>query len=56
MGTALMRYAHFTIKFSFSNGAKLRLQSRHIVGVPMENRHSMTRRDVTPEIPLSNEG
>jgi hypothetical protein len=55
-GKALMRFAHFpTINSIISNAAELRLQSRHVVGVPIENRHTMTRRDVVSELPHSND-
>jgi hypothetical protein len=56
-GTALKRFTHFpTINSVLSNAAELRLQSHHVVGVPMENRHPMTRRDGASELPHSNEG
>jgi hypothetical protein len=52
-----MRFARFsTIKSILSNVADLRMQSRHVVGVPMENRPAMTRRDVASELPHSKEG
>jgi hypothetical protein len=52
-----MRFAHFpTIYSVLSNAAYLRMQSHHVVGSPMENRHSMTRRDGSSELPLLNEG
>jgi hypothetical protein len=55
-GTALMRYAQFpTINSVLSNAPELRLQSRHVVGVPMENRPTMTRLDRATELPHSNE-
>jgi hypothetical protein len=55
-GTALMRCAHFlTINTFISNGAEFRGQSRHVFGVPMENRNMMTRRDVASELPQPNE-
>jgi hypothetical protein len=45
-GTALMRFAPFpTINSVLSNAAELRRQSRHVVGVRVENRPPMTRRD-----------
>jgi hypothetical protein len=45
--TALMRFAHFpTINSVLSNADELRLQSRHVVGFPMEKRYPMTERDV----------
>jgi hypothetical protein len=51
-GNALMRFAHFSSTNSIrSNAAELRLQSRHVAGVPMENRPPMTRRDWASEIP-----
>jgi hypothetical protein len=52
-----MRVAPFpTINSILTNAAELRLKSRHIVGVPMENRSPMTRLDVASELPHSNEG
>jgi hypothetical protein len=55
-GTALMRFAHFpTINSILSNASDLRLQSRHVVGVPMENRPPMTRGDGASELPHSKE-
>jgi hypothetical protein len=55
-GIALMRFAIFpTINSVRSNAAELRLQSSHVVGVPMENRTPMTKRDVASELPDSNE-
>jgi hypothetical protein len=46
-GNALMRFVHFpTINSIISNSVELRLQSRHVVGVPMEKRYTMTERDV----------
>jgi hypothetical protein len=39
-----------------NNAAEIRLQSRHVVGVPMENRHPMTRRDGASVLALSNDG
>jgi hypothetical protein len=52
-----MRFAPFpTINSVSSNAADLRRQSRHVFGVPMENRTSMTRRDGASELPQSNEG
>jgi hypothetical protein len=54
---ALMRFTHFpTINSVLSNAADLRQLSRHVVGVPMENRPPMTRRDVASVLPRSNEG
>jgi hypothetical protein len=54
--TAVMRFAHFpTINSVLSNAAELRLQSRHVVGLPMEIRRVMTRRDGASELPHSNE-
>jgi hypothetical protein len=45
-GTALMRFASFpTINSVLSNSAELRRQSRHVFGVPMENRTAMKTRD-----------
>jgi hypothetical protein len=56
-GNALMRFAPFTtINSVISNPADLRLQSHHVVGVPMEIRPLMTRRDVAPKHPDVNEG
>jgi hypothetical protein len=56
-GKAQMRFAHFpTINSVLSNAAELRRQSRHVFGVPMENRIAMTTRDGTSELPQSNEG
>jgi hypothetical protein len=55
-GKVLMRFAPFpTINSIISNAAEIRLQSRHVVGVHMENRTTMTRRDWASELPLSNE-
>jgi hypothetical protein len=55
-GNALMRFAPFPIINSIlSNAAELRLQSRHVVGFPMENRPPMTRRDGASELPYMNE-
>jgi hypothetical protein len=52
LGRDLMRFAHFpTINSVLSNAADLRLQSHHVVGVPMENRPLMTRRDGASELP-----
>jgi hypothetical protein len=54
---ALMRFAHFpTINSILSNASELRLQSRHVCLLPMENRPPMTRRDEAFELPHSNEG
>jgi hypothetical protein len=51
-GNTIMRFAHFTtINSVLSNAPELRLQSRHVVGVPMENRPPMTRRDGASEVP-----
>jgi hypothetical protein len=56
-GNALKRYAHFpTMNSVNSNAAELRLYSRHGVGVPMEIRPTMTRRDEASELQHSNEG
>jgi hypothetical protein len=45
-GTAMMPFAPFrTINSVLSNEAEFRLQSHHVVGVPMENQPPMTRRD-----------
>jgi hypothetical protein len=55
--TALMRFAPFpTISSLMSNAGELRHQSCHVVGVPMEKRTPMTRRDGASEFPHSNEG
>jgi hypothetical protein len=55
--TALMRFADFpTIIFAFSIEAEPRRQSRHVFGVPMENRIPMTRLDGASEFPQWNEG
>jgi hypothetical protein len=54
---AQILFEHFpTINSIISNAAELRLQSRHIVGVAMENRPPMKRRERASEIPQSNEG
>jgi hypothetical protein len=54
---ALNRFAHFPNINSFhSNAAELRLQSRHVVGVRIDNRLSMSRRDVASELQESIEG
>jgi hypothetical protein len=54
---ALMRLAPIpTINSVLSNAAVLRLQSCHVVGVPMEKRSPMTERDVAPEHPYLNDG
>jgi hypothetical protein len=54
--TALMRFAHFpNINSILTNAAELSRYSRNVVGVPMENRSTMTRRDVASELPNSNE-
>jgi hypothetical protein len=56
-GTALLRFAHFPTTISIlSNVAVFRLQSLHVVGVLLENRSPMTRRDGASELPQSNEG
>jgi hypothetical protein len=55
--TALIWFAHFpTINSVLSNAAYLRLQSRLVVGGPIENRPPMTERDVANEHPNLNEG
>jgi hypothetical protein len=52
-----MRFADFpSIYFALSNTAEHRRQSRHLFGVPMENRTTMTRCDGASELPQSNEG
>jgi hypothetical protein len=57
MGTALIRFAPLpTINSSLSNASELRLQSRHVVLVPMGNRNPMTRRDVAFVLPHLYEG
>jgi hypothetical protein len=54
-GRALMRFAAFpTINSVISNAAELRLQSCHVVGVPMEIRSPMRERDVASEHPNLN--
>jgi hypothetical protein len=54
--TALMHFAYYTtINSVISNAAELRLHSRHVVGVAIENLTPMTRRDVAPEHPILNE-
>jgi hypothetical protein len=54
-GTALNIFAHFSnINTNVSNVAELRRQSRHVFGLPMENRRAITRRDVASELPHSN--
>jgi hypothetical protein len=56
-GTALMRFAHLPPISSFSsNAGELRLQSHHLVGFPMENRPTLTRRGGAYELPNMNEG
>jgi hypothetical protein len=56
-GNALMWFEHFpSINSILSNAAELRLQTRHVVGVPMEKPAHMTERDVESEIPNLNEG
>jgi hypothetical protein len=55
--TALMLFAPFpTINSISSNAAEPRLKSHHVVGFPMENRTTMTRRDGASELPYLNEG
>jgi hypothetical protein len=55
-GNVLNRFATFrTINSVHSNAAELRLQSRHVFGVHIENRPSMTRRDGPSEHQHSNE-
>jgi hypothetical protein len=50
--TTLLRFAHFpTINSVLSIAPELRLQSRHVVGLPMENRPTMTRRVGASDIP-----
>jgi hypothetical protein len=56
-GNALMRFVPFpTINSILSNAAVLRLQSRHVVKFPMENRTPKTRCDRASKLPHSNEG
>jgi hypothetical protein len=56
-GTAMMRFAPFrTINSVLSNAAEIRLQSHHVFGGPMENRHPMTRRDGASELPKRTKG
>jgi hypothetical protein len=53
MWTALMRFAHFpAISSVLSNAPELRLHSRHVVGVPMDNRTPMTKRVGASEVTL----
>jgi hypothetical protein len=55
--TALMRFVPFpTINSILSKAAQFKQHSRQVVGVPMENRPSMTRRDGASELPHSIEG
>jgi hypothetical protein len=55
-GNALMRFALFpTINSVLSNAAVHRLQSHHVVGVPIVNRSLMARRDGASELPNLNE-
>jgi hypothetical protein len=50
-----MRIAPFpTINSDLSSASELRMQSHHVVGVPMENRHPMTWRDGASELPNLN--
>jgi hypothetical protein len=52
-----MRFALFpAINSVFSNAAELRMPSAHLFGVPMGDRHSMTRRDGASELMNLNEG
>jgi hypothetical protein len=52
-----MQFAPFTtINSVLSNAGEVRRQSRHVVGVPMENRLPMKGRDGPSELPESNEG
>jgi hypothetical protein len=54
--TTLIRFAPFpTINSVFCNAAELRQESRNVVGVPEENRPTMTRRDVASALPNSND-
>jgi pyruvate/2-oxoglutarate/acetoin dehydrogenase E1 component len=53
--TVLMRFAEFpTINSILSNAAELRRKSRHVFGVPMEDRTPMTTRRGASEFPHSN--
>jgi hypothetical protein len=55
-GNALMLFAHFhTTNSILSIATDLRLLSRHVVGVPMEKRPTLTMRDRASELPHSNE-
>jgi hypothetical protein len=55
-GNTLMLFAGFpTIKSVYSTVAELRRQSRHVFGVPMENRPPMTWRVKATEQPILNE-
>jgi pyruvate/2-oxoglutarate/acetoin dehydrogenase E1 component len=52
-----MRFAAFpSNNYVLSNAAKIRLQSNHVVGVPMEIRIPMTRCDGASEFSNLNEG
>jgi hypothetical protein len=52
-----MQLARFpTINSILSNGAELRLQSIHVVSVPIKSRTPMTWREVASELPHSNDG
>jgi hypothetical protein len=52
-GNTLMRLANFpSINSVLSNAPELRLQSRHVVGGPMDIQPPMTRRDGVSEVPL----
>jgi hypothetical protein len=54
---AVMRFAPIpTINSVLSKAAEPRLQSCHVVGVPMEKRSPMTERDVASEHTNLNEG
>jgi hypothetical protein len=54
--TATIRFAPFpTINSVLSNAAELRRQSRHVFGVPMENRTPMKTTDGASELPYLNE-
>jgi hypothetical protein len=51
-----MGFAHFpTTNSILSIAAELRMHSRHVVGVPMDNRTPMTRPDGAPELLHSKE-
>jgi hypothetical protein len=45
-----------SINSVLSNAPELRLQSRHVIVFPLENRPTMTSRDGASEVPHTNEG